>query len=337
MKYLITVLLTTSLYLSSGLISVFANDFILNVAKANAPYVTVSDAIAAIPAGTTDKYVIQVAPGTYNECNLLLPSNVSLKGSGLSSSFLYCSWINVGIKLLNVSNVDISGFTLKGERGTSLLVDNSSNVTISNNAFIGTSSYQRGVKFFKSPVHNILENNQFLGLHLAIEVIASKPWIRDNGVYAANGNGRYGINTYGGASPIIEDNIIDGLSSDAIFLSAYADNGTGTEPSNPTVKNNIIKNNGGHGIGLKYLSHATVKGNIIKNNNIGIHSYNATYTAENNTVVDNTAFDISINGFGSSLFSFNRFDTYFRYQDQHSISSIYNINSAGQANEILNY
>ena len=54
-------------------------------------------------------------------------------------------------------------------------------------------------------------------------------------------------------------------------------------------------------------------------------------------MVDNTTYDISINGFGSSLFSFNRFDTYFRYQDQRSVSSIYNTNSAGEANDILNY
>ena len=332
-----TALFATALFLSSGSASVLANDFILNVAKSNAPYATVADAIAAIPAGTTDKYVIQVAPGTYNECNLEPPGNVSLQGSGISSTYLYCSWLNVGMKIVNVSNVDISGFTFKGERGTSVLVDNASHVTISNNAFSGTSRYQRGIRFYKSPEHNTLENNQFYGLYVAIEVVASKPWIKANGVYAANGNGLSGISTYGGASPIIEDNIIDGLSSDAIILSAYGDNGTGSEPSNPTVKNNIIKNNGAHGIDLRYLAHATLKGNIIKNNNIGIYSYNATYTAENNTVVDNTTFDISINGFGSSLFSFNRFDTYFRYQDQHSISSIYNINSAGQANEILNY
>ena len=108
---------------ASEIIDAGRKNIVLNkiiVAKSGGDYLTIQAAINAVTPGETNRYIIEVAPGTYKE-SIVMKSYIHLQGSGPDQSIIIPDSAGANteqgftaIWLNNLQAVRISGFTLYG-------------------------------------------------------------------------------------------------------------------------------------------------------------------------------------------------------------------------------
>ena len=96
-------------------------------------YATISAAVAAAKPGST----IKVWPGTYKE-NVVIGKSLSLLGSGSANTIINAAGLNNavyvdGLDNPGLSNVVVSGFTLKNANFEGILITNASDITVRSN------------------------------------------------------------------------------------------------------------------------------------------------------------------------------------------------------------
>lgn len=206
-----------------------------NAATGDGEYSSISAALASLPDPNpdTNPVVIKVMPGTYTENTLTMKSNVHLEGSGREVTTIQPLSASDTITLNGLVQVAISGFTIKGNSGSTgyvgphairntasslsitentilidsngILNENSSSTTIERNLFIGLSGGQaceEGISNVSSAP--LITGNSFKGIGcVGIRNDSSSPTISVNTME----NAGYGIMN-SGSSPTISGNTI---------------------------------------------------------------------------------------------------------------------------------
>ena len=223
------------------------------VAKSGGDFTTISAAIAAISPTSTNRYVIDVMPGTYVE-NVDLKSYVHLRGAGREVTTIKAT--SNGYDVIDVDNltdVAISGLAIAdGYYG--IHISSSDRVTISGNKLTGSGF---GIYLYDSEIvtitHNFIATNRNHGISISTvndnESVIIGNTITDNtyeGIRANNFN-----------SGSIMNNVISGNRRDGLFF--YG--------SSLQVSGNMIKGNNDDGVVLSNYSEATLNGNVISGNN----------------------------------------------------------------------
>ena len=283
----------------------------ITVAKSGGDYLTVTDALNAIQPSATNPYVINVAPGSYNECEVPMKSYVHLRGAGSNLSAIRCNigYMDGTIMVVQQNDVEISGLRLQG-RIAGINAQSSSNLTIRNNYFETTS----GTGFVGARILDVnsgsISNNQFIDNYVGIVSMASSITISDNHIIGKSKSWSVGISisnhaAYLNASPTVTGNVIE---DGATGLSFY---GSGSPNSAPVISGNTIRNNSSYGVDVRYTNNVpTIRDNTITNNavyGIYIHFSNAVFL--NNRVTDNGTADIALSGSGVPHISYTMFDT----------------------------
>jgi parallel beta-helix repeat protein len=200
----------------------------------------------------------------------------------------------------NVTGVTISGFTIRSVSGYSgVLVDKTSNCTISNNAFTGggsgitlvgsngntVSSNEidslpgNGIELTNSSQENEVVSNNLNGNHYGIILLNASNYneIADNSVNSTTWDG-IRLNWQGSNyAPVAFNSIANNIVSygyDGIFLDYPS--------SNNFVSSNFASNNN-DGIRLRQASNSTITHNTVTSNTYGIYAE----TSANNRIYDN--------------------------------------------------
>ncbi len=254
------------------------------------PFCTISAASSQVQAGET----VQVASGTYTE-------SVISSATGTAQSpiiFTSAPGANVvvaggtnGFLLSAASWVTINGFTVTGTTGIGVLVQSSSNITISNNhvSYSGqpVSGFNKAGINVTSTIDSIVsgntvDHNTSYGIYLAF---STNVLVKGNtSAYNAFGWQRAasGIRLYGSVSNTITLNYThDNEDSGIEFDGAANDNLT---------LENVSWNNGDHGIDDLSSPGQRIIGNSVYNNvaaGINVEGNSTGATIENNISVDN--------------------------------------------------
>jgi hypothetical protein len=211
----------------------YNNVFIVST-DGNGDYTSIQEAIDAVSPSVTDRYIIDIKPGTYTE-SVTMKSYIHLQGSGSDLTVIQSDSIsNYTVHLNNVNDVTISDLTLTGgARG--VLSENSHNITIRDNEVTGNSS---GIEANLSEpgsttiVRNAVSGNDYDGIACTGNPGASTHdcYIHANSV---KGNGASGINVGGDAVITVSGNTIIGNGSYGILAQG-----------NSQITNNRITGNG---------------------------------------------------------------------------------------------
>ena len=207
---------------------------VIVVAKSGGDFTSIQAAIDSITSTDDNPYLIKVMPGTYTE-NITMKSYIHLQWAGRDVATIQSpSTSNDVITLNNLTNVTISGFTLKG--GSHVIYNSYSSFTLAENTI---SENDWGISnVFSSPVitKNIITGSSQHGIYN----YASSPVIRDNTIAE---NGGYGV-VNNSSAPIITGNIITGSNYYGVF---------NVLSSTPVISNNRITGNGGTSYGDIYV------------------------------------------------------------------------------------
>ena len=232
-------------------------------------YTSISAAIAAANPGDT----IMVSPGTYNE-HIWINKPLTIIGADKETTIIDGSGLNqVGVEIINTNHVDFSGFTIQN-------AETEGGLWITQTA--GQSS--------NNTIHdNIIRNNEGIGLHIRTH----ENTIQDNILYG---------NTQGIACVSYNNNIFNNLIYNHVDVGVLVSTSTGVDNQ---ITENIINNNGNHGIRLEYTSNFnTISRNTIMNNsNDGVNLK----LSNDNSIKSNIIKKNGINGLQLDDFSDNNF------------------------------
>lgn len=316
MPMLITALLLSGLVTGQATAQVSGR---VIVAKSGGDYTTISAALAAISPTASNPYLIDVMPGTYIE-NVTMKSYVHLRGAGRDVTTIQgASTSSPVVHIYWLTDVSVSGFTIKGIGSHNGIRNDGSSPTISKNRITGASS---GIVNDNdaSPLisENLITGNSY-GVFTqgpgAYQTSSAKPKIIGNTI---TGNSVDGVtNTYG-ASPIIVGNTINantgkGINNSnggeiSVIGNTIVGNGShGIAASSDwlTITGNRITDNGGSGI-YSQNSEILISGNTIRANANGISDSQSILTVSANAIVLNTGYGIYlIASPGGSTFSGN--------------------------------
>lgn len=277
MRYLkkATISMLTLLFISGIFNNAFAAAPLARivVAKSGGNYTTITAALNAITPTATNRYVIEVWPGTYTEpSDIVLKSYVHLKGSGRDVTTVKTTGtvFNYIIVAADVTDVTISGLTITGGAAQGR-----------GGIFIAASP---GVPNSVTVTGNTISNNiEAIHVGNGNPSSLSSALIVDNNILA---NTSAGIG-FSNASGNVINNFISGNGSGNNGLGAVSfasNNGTYTQ----VARGNTISGNNSVGVTVDYTS-AIVADNIISNNSFaGIQiksNANGLYT--NNKVINN--------------------------------------------------
>lgn len=178
---------------------------VIVVAQSDGDFISIQAAIDSINPSSSNPYVIKVMPGTYIE-NVALKSYVHLQGAGHDVAVIQSpnSSSDV-IAMFYVSNVTVSGMTIKGGRHGIVVFASSSIIITDNNI---KQNYAYGVEVIHGNTSdNLLKDNIITGnqVGIAIEYLSS-PVIRNNYI---SGNSVYGI--YNGSQSATPVNIMENI------------------------------------------------------------------------------------------------------------------------------
>lgn len=233
------------------------------VAKSGGNYTTITAALNAITPSPTNRYTIEVWPGTYAE-NVTMKSYVHLKGLGRGVTYLKsATGAGNAVSMYGLTNVAVSGLSIStSNTGITLSGTVNAEITdcdISNNdtgiyAYSGSSVVINGNKFNANTTWGP-------GIENSTAVIT-------NNIITGNGTtGEY----YGaidlfrtGAGTIVAGNVITGNNNNGITIH---------HPGTSTISNNTITDNLGYGVNIR--SDAFV--GMINTNNI-VNNGGTTYT-----------------------------------------------------------
>ena len=283
----------------------------ITVALSGGDYTSVTAALEAIQPTATNRYVINVLPGTYYECEIPMKSFVHLRGAGSSVAALQCNagYMDGTIMVVQQTDVEISGLRLQGARA-GVDAQSSTNITIRDNLFETTSgSGFVGIRFLDIAT-GAISNNQFMDNYVGIILMASSPTVSNNRILGKSKEWSVGISisqhaAYSPSSPTVTGNVV---ANGATGITFY---GNATPDSTPVISGNTIRNNSSHGMDLRYANNAgTVHNNTIVNNGgYGIYVYNAGTMILQNRITGNTQADLGLGGYGVPHISYNVYDT----------------------------
>lgn len=283
----------------------------ITVALSGGDYTSVTDALNAIQPAADNRYVINVLPGTYYECEIPMKSYVHLRGAGSNVAALQCNagYMDGTLMVVQQTDVEISGLRLQGAIA-GVNAQSSSNVIIRDNYFETTS----GSGFVGARITDVdsgsISNNQFVDNYVGVLLMASSPTVSNNRVLGKSKAWSVGISisqhaAYNPASPTVTGNIIEGSATGISFY------GNGTPDSIPVISGNTIRDNSSHGMDIRYANDAgTVQGNTIVNNGgYGIHIHFAGPMILQNRITGNALSDFGLSGYGVPHISYNIYDT----------------------------
>jgi parallel beta-helix repeat protein len=115
-----------------------ATTLCVNPGGTNGCFATIGAAVAAATAAAAANDIINVAPGTYKE-DVIIGIPLSLVGAGPNRTVIDATGLSNGIYVdgldnAGLSNVVVTGFTVKNANFEGILVTNASGITISNNS-----------------------------------------------------------------------------------------------------------------------------------------------------------------------------------------------------------
>lgn len=178
--------------------------------------------------------------------NIMTNVGTKISGSGSSKSAVFL------INGPGASGTIINGFNIEADSGTGILVNNTKNVTVSNNQITATKG--SAISLDKSYNGNI-ENNSITGSYTGINVSSSKYTnINGNNVTGRNQNG---ITVKNSVNTFINQDKISNNNADGINIS----NSNGT-----TVNGTTLEKNKGNGVEVHQSSQTLINGTTIKNN-----------------------------------------------------------------------
>ena len=229
----------------------------LTVCSSECDYTTIQGAIDAANPGDT----ILVGDGTYTE-NVYVYKELTIRSeNGPTSTIVQAANPNSHIFEINVSSVDITGFTITGVTGDSnagIYLKNADYCTISNN---DVSNNYDGIllenSFSNTLINNNANSNSLIGIYLNSSF--NNNIINNN----ASSNGEGGVALLSSSNNTVTDNNIKSNNWAGIEL-YYS--------SNNTITNNNVNSNNRYGIySLWDPSGNTITNNNINNNLVGIY------------------------------------------------------------------
>lgn len=254
------------------------------VAKSGGDYTTINDALAAISPSSTDRYLILVMPGVYEE-RVELPEYVHLKGVG--TGVTYVSSLantnnfndNTAATMLVPANAQVSDLTVRNlsttQDAVGLKITTGNDQTILTNVRIETTGaggdqhiglYLNSGSPKLRHVHVSVSggaNNNW-----GIFNSASSPTLQDS-VVDATGNGTEGFR-YNGGTPVIMDSVIsaaaNGVATTAAGQKIFIERSTIIGGSNSVFNNQNVD---------IYIGASKLDGQVLVNDN------NRLYCAQN--------------------------------------------------------
>jgi hypothetical protein len=216
---------TTATYVLNGGSGGVEWSHVVVVAKSGGDYTTVTDAMNAITPSSTDRYLVLVMPGVYDE-QVELKEYVHLKGAGVKMTYISSAANtnnpndDAATTMIVPANTQVSDLTVRNTSATNasvgMKVENGNSSTILNNVKVevitagGTN--RRGM--------NVSGGNgtpQFTHLHVEVDgatsqnwgvfVSASSPTVHDSKI-DVSGTGAYGFRMNGG-NPKIDNSVIE--------------------------------------------------------------------------------------------------------------------------------
>ena len=155
------------------------------VAKSGGNYTTITAALNAITPSATKPYVIEVWPGVYTE-NVVLKSYVHLKGSGREVTTIQNSTsFGTVITATNLTNVEISGFTINGTGSTTGIRMVNTKATVADSTI---SNHGSGIAIESNSAATVTGNNVLGNKYEGIMVYGAFATITGN-VVSGNGSG----------------------------------------------------------------------------------------------------------------------------------------------------
>lgn len=248
---------------------------VVKVAPGGTSYYSIEDAVAAAVAlnpSNTNPVMIEVAPGIYDvSTDIILPSYVSLRGSGRESTVLM-STTTVALSLLDRSSLSDLSIEVRGEGSQAVLIDQEgANVSVRRVkiATAGSGVNQHGVFIRDSSV--VLEDIEIAmkpgvgDIHYGISVNDSAVVTVNRARISSVGGNVYGIIGGQGATLKLNDIDIDISLASAINLSGVGVkiNSLNTSLRATNVRMNITQagtSSFGVGVGISSATDAVVHG-----------------------------------------------------------------------------
>ena len=311
---------------------------VIVVGKSGGDFTSIQTALNAINPTANNPYIVKVMPGIYSALteNITMKSYVHLQGAGADVTIIEDSsggaYIYEIISIDNLTNVTISGFTIKG--GYYGIHNISSSPTIIDNTITGNGH---------SGIYNVSSSptiirNTIVGNSSGIRNNSSSPMISANSI-TGNSNGI----TNSSSSPTISGNTITGNTGTGIAnatSSFFTINGNtivgnsagiSNNSSSPTISGNTITGNTGIGVSNGIYSAPTIIGNTITGNGAsGIYMSYSSPTIIHNKITDNggtTNTDIYVHDTATPNISFNIYDDI----TGSTGVGLYNVNSNGDS------
>ena len=237
-----------------------------------------NDYIQSIIDGANTGDSITFLTGTYNDMALTISNALNLIGNGaILNNNGTSSTLTVNGPA--ASGTNITGFTISGAGENGISINNTDNVTISNNNITGNSV---GVGINNSQDNTITNNNISDNTNNGVDVSddSTSNDISDNTI---SGNGGNGVSLNGSDNNTVSSNTISDNGGNGVDV----DSSSGNE-----ITDNSISGNDENGVYLDSSDSNTVSNNnIYENTERGIYQVNSA----NNTVSNNKVHDNGIN------------------------------------------
>lgn len=204
--------------------------------------------------------LISKATGATNSItvsNLTIDGNRANNISQSISSAIY--FANVGSA--STSGVTITGVTVLNAKNSAILIDGSSNVTITGNKIINQTDTTNAGILLRNTSNSVISHNSLLTTYIGVRI---------------EGSSSTYIN--------VNNNLIDTVTSAGVDLAGYVS----TFPSHITISSNNIKNSSGYGIGMIGADYINVtSNNIATTTTYGIYNSGSDYNSfTSNNIAD---------------------------------------------------
>ena len=284
----------------------YANVIVVD-AGGNGDFTSIQTAIDSITPDSTNRYLVKVMPGTYDE-SVQTKSYMRLEGSGAD---LTKTW---DVSIWNTTESTVSGLTIDGGVDANKSVDG----VISENLITGSTF---GIIAYYAGTDLLIKDNTITGNSYGMYIETFPNILVTGNLITGNGNNceEDGIlMDWEGSSVTVENNTI-------------TNNGTGIDAysgGDYVIRNNVISNNLCDGISHGITDSETViEGNVIEGNGRWGISFEdgSSPKATNNQITGNATADVNVNGSTPNV-SFNVYDTV-----TGTPSGAYNVKSDGTA------